>query len=314
MGVITTRYPRPLISGAAIGVTAPAGPVQESFLDRGCDWLRCRGYRPVPAPGILRRRHHLAGTHEERLTDLHRMFADPAVEAVFAARGGYGCLPLLPRLDFELIARSRRLLVGYSDITAMQLAIWQRTGLATCSGPMVAIDMARPGVIAEELFWALVGGDSGPRVAELIQPWLQAPEVVVLRPGTAAGPLLGGTLSVIAALAGTTFMPDFTDAVLILEEPDERLFRIDRWLTQLRLAGIFARVGMVLLGHFSSPDAEENRMFGEFFREFFAADRFPILAGIRYGHCPLSLTFMQGMVCAVDADRGAISLPGYRQP
>lgn len=310
--IAATRYPQALIPGAVIGIAAPASPVRGDYLARGCDYLRGRGYRPHHRPDILRRRHHLAGTDEERLAELHELFADPTVNAVFTARGGYGCLPLLPRLDYDLIARSRRLLVGYSEITALQLAIWRQSRLATCSGPMVAIDMARPGAVAEGLFWALVGGASGPRVAALLQVFLQAPEVSALRVGIATGPLLGGTLSVIASLVGTPYLPDFTGALLILEEPNERLFRLHRWLTQLRLAGVFEGLGMMLLGRFTSPDADENRLLSEFFSDFFAADRFPVLAGINYGHSPGSMAFLQGMICGIDAERRTVVLPGYR--
>lgn len=299
--------PPPLRPAAVIGIIAPSSPVKDDLLIRGRQYLSQAGYHTVVGDSIAERQHHLAGTDEQRLADIYRMFNDSGVDAVFAARGGFGCAKLLDRLDYTVFSGQPKLLVGYSDITALQLALWQHSRLPTISGPMVAVEMARPGMINEPLFWGLLGGvplaETSAMMSRYLNEW-----VAFDRPQPIKGRLLGGTLSVIASLAGSRFLPDFSNAVLILEEHGERLYRLDRYLTQLRLAGVFAKVSMVILGQMLLPDQEEQPLLAPFLRNFFANDHFPVVYNFRYGHCSNSFIFPQGATASIDLPACRITL------
>ena len=232
--------PDAVYPGDTIGIIAPASPVQKFLLLKGQEYLREIGFKTVSALNIASRSHHVAGSYQSRLDDFHAMFADSDIKAVFAARGGYGSAHLIDKLDYVLLADKPKLLLGYSDITTLQLALWHKIRLHSISGPLVAVDMARPNSVHERLLKSVLSGTL-PEVNTLMTDYLDDPDVVFLR-GThnvIRGRLLGGTLSVISSIIGTPFFPDFSGAVLILEEHGERIYRLDRYLTQLRLAGVF---------------------------------------------------------------------------
>lgn len=295
--------------GATVGIIAPASPIKTEYVLKGQRYLRDMGYQVVSSTHLGSRAHHVAGSSRERLDDFYQMFTNPAIKAVFAARGGYGSAHLLDKLDFELLARNPKLLVGYSDITTLQLALWRKIRLHSISGPMVAVEMARPGSINEPLFNNILSG-SLPAVNELIAAYLHDKELSFIRrdKGIVRGRLLGGTLSVLSALVGTVFIPDFTDTVLIIEERGERIYQLDRYLTQLRMAGIFDQVSMVIIGNFALPDSREVSCLREFINDYFAGDAFPVVSNFRYGHCFRSFIFPQGVEMEFNLPERRISI------
>ncbi len=288
------KIPGAVHSGDAVGIIAPASPVKSGFLLKGLRYLQSLGYKGVPAINLGCRAHHVAGSFQSRLDDLHQMFLNPDIKAVFAARGGYGSAHLLRKLDYSLLADKPKLLVGYSDITTLQLALWHEIRMHSISGPMVAVEMARPDSVNEPLFAGILSGIL-PKVNKLMSAYLDDENIGFLRRNNVVrGRLLGGTLSVIAAMIGTPFFPDFSGAILIIEEHGERIYRLDRYLTQLRLAGVFDRVSMVIIGKLILPDRQENLLLPAFINDFFADDSFPLVLNLRYGHCPQSFIFPQG--------------------
>ncbi|MBW1645452.1 MAG: LD-carboxypeptidase [Deltaproteobacteria bacterium] len=294
---------------AIIGIVAPASPVREASLAAGRRYLEARGFETVVSGGITARQHHLAGDANRRRREIEAMFAEESVAAVFAARGGYGSLQLLAGLDYALLARRPKFLLGYSDLTALQLALWQRCRLQSLSGPLVAVEMARGGAeINEALLWGLLGRQPAGELQKLMSPYLGGEGIAVTRPGRVTGRLLGGTLSVMASLAGTGYLPDFAGRIIIFEERGERLYRLDRYLTQLRLAGVFSRPAMVVCGDFSLPDDEEQALLPSFLADFFAADDFPVVRGFAYGHCRRSFIFVQGGYYEFDLPAATIRL------
>ncbi len=281
--------------GDMVGIIAPASPVKSEFLQKGELYLRDMGFKTVTAGNLFHRLHHLAGSGQDRLDDIHQMFARDDVKAVFAARGGYGSVHLLERLDYHLMAEHPKLLVGYSDITALQLALWHKIRLSSLSGPMVAVEMARPGTINDLLFRNFLTG-ALPEANKLASVYLQDENIRFLRAEKIIrGRLLGGTLSVLAALIGTPYFPDMGGVVLILEERGERIYQLDRCLTHMRQAGVFEQVAMVVIGALMLPDPRENCLLPEFINDFFAADSFPVVSGFHYGHCSQSFIFPQGV-------------------
>jgi len=228
--------PPRLRRGDVIGLIAPASPLKNAGrIEASVRYLERLGYRIQLGRHVTERHGYLAGTDAQRAADLNAMLGDPQVRAVFALRGGYGTPRLLPWVDYRAVRRQPKILVGYSDLTALQLALFRRTGLVTFSGPMLGADL-RPSLdpYTEEHFWRLLtsrrtaGALSNPRNRPLI----------VRRPGRAEGRLLGGNLSLLVSSLGTSFSPDYRDALLVLEDVDEHLHRLDRMFTQLRNAGV----------------------------------------------------------------------------
>jgi len=283
-----------LCEGDCLGIFAPASPVRREYINRGKEFLLQSGYRFCEADSLYGRTHHVAGNSADRLADIKSLILNPEVRALVAARGGYGSMALLSQLDFELIRKHPKIFLGFSDITALQIALWHKIGLITFSGPMLAVDMARAGSVNSNLLWALLAGADAGVLNPLLSASLAALDIEFLRPGIFSGRLLGGTLTILAALAGTDFMPNFAGKIIFLEDRGEPLYRIDRALTQLRLAGMFASPAAVVCGNFALSNKTEELLLPGFLRDFFAGDNFPVLINFPYGHCPRSFIFPQG--------------------
>ncbi len=267
--------PERLRAGDLVGVIAPSGVVDGERLAGGVRALESLGWRVVVGDAVLARRAYLAGSDEERRTDLQRMIDDPAVRAIFCARGGYGSQRVVPALDLTPLARRPKALVGYSDATALLLAA-VRAGAAAIHGPMVAVELAR--------------GLSEPSLAHLhatlTDPdyrW-EAPVPVAIRAGRATGRLVGGCLSVIASTIGTPWAIETEGAILFLEDVHEWPYRLDRLLTQLRQAGLLERVAGVVFGTMATCRAHDGVTAFDVVRDFFAGAPYPVGFGLAAGH------------------------------
>ncbi len=290
--------PPALRPGDTVGVVASAAAVEREHLERGVSALSALGYRVRVSQRALARDGILAGSDRERADELTAFFADPEVRAIFGARGGYGCGRLLPLLDFEAIARMPKAFIGFSDATFILNALVARGRMVCFHGPMVAMDFAHG--LTQRALAHLHGLLSG----ELTGFELQAREV--MRPGTGAGELVGGCLSVITAMLATPYAPDFTGRVLFLEDTGEKAYRIDRMLVQLRQAGVFDRVAGVVFGAIRAPsdDAAEARLTMEFVRQQTSELRCPVLFGIEAGHGTENLALPLGLTVRIDGARG----------
>jgi muramoyltetrapeptide carboxypeptidase len=279
-------------------VVASAAAVEREYLERGVGALAAQGYRVKVSERALARAGILAGSDRERAEELKRFFADPEVKAIFGARGGYGCGRLLPLLDFAAIARTPKAFIGFSDATFILNALVARCRMVCFHGPMVAMDFAH-GLTPRSLdhLRGLLSGD-------LRGFSLEAREIV--RPGAASGELVGGCLSVVAAMLATPYVPDFTGRVLFLEDTGEKAYRIDRMLVQLKQAGVLDRVAAVVFGALRAPaDSEpEQRLTVEFVREQTRELRCPVLFGIEAGHGTENLTLPFGLSVRIDGERG----------
>ena len=270
--------------------------------------MRGLGYRAERVRPRYAAHGYLAGPDADRLAELNTVLRDPDLKAVFCVRGGYGTLRLLPRLDYTAARAHPKLLVGYSDITALQLALFHRAGWRSLSGLMVASDWHAPDPDAERLFWALArGGMPDP----LLGPGgeVLAPE----RPGTAEGVLLGGNLSMLCRLVGTPYLPPLEGAILFLEDVGEPPYRIDGLLAQLRLAGLLERLGGLLFGRFTGWDEEEaapTLSLDEVLREYASDVDGPVASSLVYGHLPRKNTLPLGVRArlSVTEDAAALSL------
>jgi muramoyltetrapeptide carboxypeptidase len=299
--------PKALGRGDVIGIAAPASPpASEEMLSKGIRYLERLGYRVELGSHIYHKRGYLAGTDEERVSDLHELFANPKVKAIFTVRGGYGAMRLLPLLDLSLIRRNPKILVGYSDITVLQLALFNALGLVTFSGPMVAVEMAE-GIRgeAEEQFWKCITSSDPPGSIKIM-----ARRRKIYRTGTATGRILGGNLSMIAALIGSAYVPTTVNHILILEEVAEKPYRIDRMLQQLGGTPLLGKAKGVVLGSFTdcAPSPGGNSLsLDQVFQDAFKQYRFPVMGSVRYGHERYSLTIPLGVKVRMDAGRGELT-------
>ena len=289
-----------LPAGGVIALIAPAGPA-ELDLNLATQWMHARGYQLRVYPGVWQRDGYLAGSDAERLRDLHDAFADDSVDAIFCLRGGYGCPRLLDGIDFELLRGHPKPFVGYSDITALHLAITRYAGFVTFHGPMLNAD--------------LLGNKQAPTESSLLHmlsgqqpPTLEHPlayPLTTLASGCASGRLLGGNLSMICSVMGTAFELDGEGIILFIEDVNEPLYRVDRLLTHMRLAGKLDRLRGVLVGDVAGV---ERAALERLLTQELGGLGIPVLAGWRSGHCDPNLTLPMGAQVRLDADQQLLAL------
>lgn len=309
--------PKRLAPGQTIGLIAPSSPASEDDqIHAALELLESLGFRVKPGAHLYRRYGYLAGSDAERAADLNDMFADPNVDAIVAFRGGYGASRLLPYLDYEMIRRNPKPLMGYSDITALLNGIHAKTGLVTFHGP-IADGNFSPYTLAE---FKKVLLNPAPPVVIGAPPASETGEGVVERknrlmriaPGTARGQLIGGNLTLMAHLTGTPYQPDFQGKILFLEDVHEAIYALDRYLTQLWLAGLLQQVAGLVLGKFT--DCKPTYSGGwSLTLEQALADRclplrIPVLQGVMIGHIDEQTIVPVGCEAALDVEAGTLTL------
>lgn len=296
---IRARRPPLLSEGARVALVAPAGPLRnDDDLTRAIENVRSFGWEPVVGKHALARSGYFAGFDEQRAADLNVALRDPSIDAVWCLRGGYGAMRILPVIDYDAAARHPKPIIGYSDITALHSAFASRSELVTYHGPT-----ARAALTAfsrASLACALVhGGDSCGA----------APGARVLRGGTANGTLAGGNLALLSALAGTPFAPRLADTVLVLEDVDEAVYRVDRMLRQLLLAGILDGVRAIVFGACTNcPEASDDgaRRLDDVIVEIADTLDVPAIAGVPVGHIEDQWTLPLGAPASLDTDTRAV--------
>ncbi|MFJ7884373.1 LD-carboxypeptidase [Pseudomonas sp. NPDC096917] len=289
-----------LPAGGVIGLIAPAGPA-ELDLQLATQWMHARGYQLRVFPGVWEKESYLAGSDTVRLRDLHNAFADDSIDAIFCLRGGYGCSRFLEDIDFELLRRHPKPFVGYSDITALHLAITRYAGFVTFHGAMLKADLLNNKQQPTES--SLMRMLRGQQPALLEHP--AAYPLTTLTPGSASGRLLGGNLSMICAAMGTAFELDAQGIILFIEDVNEPLYRVDRLLNHLRLAGKLGQLRGVLVGDFAGVDVQALE---RLLKQELGPLNIPVLAGWRSGHCDPNITLPMGAQVRLDADNQQLLL------
>jgi muramoyltetrapeptide carboxypeptidase len=278
-----------------IAVIAPAGP---AALDTGkaIAWMRARGYSLRIFPGVFEKDGYLAGSDDIRLNDLHAAFTDPEVDAIICLRGGYGTPRLLDRIDFQLLRHHAKPFIGYSDITALHLAISRYAGFVTFHGPLLNADLLGERLPpTESSFFNMLSGQC--RAGSVLTHPIGRPLTTIV-PGVAHGRLLGGNLSMIAATMGTPYQIDAEGVILFIEDINEPLYRIDRLLTHLRLAGTLHKLRGVLVGDIAGVEVGALE---RLLKQTFEPLPIPVLSGWRSGHCNPNLTLPMGALVRMDA-------------
>jgi muramoyltetrapeptide carboxypeptidase len=297
-----TRRPPLLAPGARVALVAPAGPLaSEAELARAVDNARALGWEPVTGAHALSREGYLAGGDAERLSDLNRALTDDAIDGVWSLRGGYGTMRLLEHVDYAALTRRPKALIGFSDITALHAAVRVRCDLVTFHGPVaraVLSDFSR-----QSLLDAVARGQD---------PCGTAGSARILQPGRARGRLVGGNLAVLAALTGTPFAPPTERAILVIEDVSEAVYRIDRMLRQLRLAGILARCSGLVFGGFTElpvAGVEGARALEDVLAETADELGVPCISGVPVGHLDEQWTLPLGAMAELDASAKRLTVP-----
>jgi len=284
-----------LTSGDIIGVAAPSARFDPDMLARGIRHLEAMGFRVRVPRDIYETRRYLAGSDEGRARVLSDLFLDPEVKAVIAARGGYGAMRMLPFLNWKDLSASSTRLIGFSDATALMACLVEKSGVEVIHGPNL-VSLAGAG---EETLDGMAKALTG-RLNSLA---IGGGDCLVA--GRARGRLLGGNLATLAHMVGTRFQPDFTDAIVFLEDVGEPAYKVDRMLTQMRLAGLFDRIRGVVAGDF--VDCANPDYLPEILMETFGPLGVPVITGLPAGHGVVNLAFPMGRQTVLDTDAARLS-------
>jgi len=305
----------PLKKGSRVGLIAPAFRVTEEMLETAKSNMVSLGFEPFHSSRVLERFGAFGGTDEHRLAELHQMFADESVDAIWTVNGGYGVTRLLDKIDFGLIKKNPKPIIGFSDITALLNAINQNTGLPCFHAPTAAFDI---GIEYTRKHLVPLFGIKEPYVVSLCDEHIEKAknddlyEYKVIKPGRAKAPLIGGNLSLIAATMGTPFQFNARNKLLFLEDVSEAPYRIDRMLTQMKSAGFFKGVKGIIIGvcwGCKNP-AGDTLSFDLYtvLKDRLADLNIPIVTGFSFGHTKETCTFPLGAEAELDTEAATVTL------
>lgn len=285
--------------GARVALVAPSGPLHgEADVQRGIESANSFGWEPIVGDSVLARYSYFAAPDIQRLEDFNRALQDDSVDAVWCLRGGYGTMRILGGIDWDALRRRPKAVMGYSDITAFHAAINRLCGLVSYHAPVGRAELTP--FTRNSFERALVRHTDSCGYA---------PGARVIRSGVAAGRLVGGNLSVLSSVAGSPYFPDMHGGILVLEDTNEGLYRMDRMLTQLMLTGALNDIAGIAFGQCTGCDADEssddtrlNRTLDDVLREFAVALNVPCITGIPLGHINDQWTVPLGALATLDAD------------
>lgn len=299
--------PKALKPGDSLRLVSPASPILPEKVSRFTRMMEDAGYRVTVSKHAFESDVYLAGSDEHRAQDLNEAFAADDVDAVMCSRGGYGCARLMPRLDLDMMARSGKLFLGFSDITTVHLAL-NRRGLPTLHAPMaLSLSVDRADWVYESFLNCLKGENPIPE---------KAPTGKTLIPGSAEAVVTGGCLCLITDSIGTPDSVDCAGKILLIEDVDENPHRIDAMLTHLRLTGMIQRAAGIVIGEMTNTDEKIDPTIGgkpwrEIVRDRLGDLDVPTITDFPFGHCKNMLTLPLGIRARLDADAGTLT---YTEP
>lgn len=317
-------WPEKIKPGDTIMFVASASPLSRASIMVTKRRLEKRGYKVKLDEAMFSEHGFLAGTDERRAEELMRAFQDDEVDAIFSGRGGYGVMRILDDLDYDIIRKNPKLITGYSDITALHLALNKKAGLVTFHSPNAvwgADDAPNLPAFAEEYFFKAVqqpekDDEGGADEGYVIQPPEEVPQPEGIGNGKARGRLTGGNLSLVVSLMGTPYEMDTTDAILMIEDTREAPYRVDRMLCQLKLAGKLDTLKGAVLGQFTENyDREKDQMTDDerfsvtgVLKQYFEPLDIPVLINFPIGHHEANAAVPMGGMVEVDADAATLRI------
>ncbi len=304
-------YPPLLAKGDTITIVAPASPpLKPGVIHEAIARLTKYGFKIKPGRFLRERDGYLAGSDEQRAADINAAFADPEVKGVFCLRGGYGSCRILPLLDYAAIRANPKVFLGYSDITAMHLAILVKSRLVTFHGSNASSAFEPANFASCERM--LMADRRTPGDGVLFERNRARKGIKTIVPGRAKGRLIGGNFTCLLRLIGTPWEPDFRGAILFLEDTGEKAYRIDGMFTHLRLAGLLGQIGGLVLGQFDyDSDKREQARIAEVLPREAKRLGVPCVTGAPIGHFSGQVILPQGVDAELDADAGRLS---FRAP
>lgn len=307
--------PKRLKKGDTVGLIAPAGIITTQKLEDTKKVLNQLGYKTLYTKNVLLKKGYLAGEDKEKLEDLHFMFKSDEVNAILCIRGGYGTMRLLSDIDYDLIARHPKILIGYSDITALLLAIYKKTGMFGFHGVVGTSAFTE---YTLNNFSSILTDVSETKIIHSFPPHPDSDEAYlpyILNRGKAQGRLIGGNLALLAALMGTPFEPDFEDKIVFIEDIDEAPYRIDRMLTQLLLSGKLQKAAGIVLGVFNACDlnredlsSKNSLSLKQVITDRLSSLKIPIMYGFSFGHIQNQAIFPVGIYAEMNTESFTIHL------
>jgi muramoyltetrapeptide carboxypeptidase len=300
-------FPPRFSVGDVIGLAAPASPPDNpDLIEETIGRFTALGFQVRPGKFLRERTGYLAGGDAERAADINALFADPAVRAIFALRGGYGSCRILPLLDYAAIRANPKPLIGYSDITALHLAILKMSGLVTFHGSN-ASSAFTPGNDKTCRAMLLEPADPARTSILFARDDASGAKLKTIVPGRASGRLLGGNMTCLLRLIGTPYEPDFHGAILFLEDTGEKAYRIDGMFTHLRLAGVLAQIAGLVIGQFDHTEVEEQQRIADCLHREAERIGLPSVCGAPIGHFAEQIMVPQGVDATLDADEAKLS-------
>lgn len=304
--------PRRLQAGDTIGMITPGSYISDESLEKAVNNALKLGFNVKMGKHIRAQRGFNAGTDQQRLDDLHLMFSDDSVAGIWCARGGYGCSRLLPFIDYKLISRNPKALIGYSDVTALLNAIYHKAGLVGFHGPVAASELTE---YTEAQFRAVVMEGRAPYAIPLSAANQEKEEdafrTYAVKAGKARGILVGGNLSLLAALAGTEYLPEAREKLVFIEDIGEKPYRIDRMLTQLRQAWGLGNAAGIAMGIYADCQPKEGDLslsLEETIRDRTEGLSIPAIYGLSFGHIDDQCTLPVGIEAELDVKEGRLTL------
>lgn len=285
--------PPPLSAGARVALVSPSGPLRgDHEVQRAEENVRSFGWTPLVSPHARGTHGYFAGEDRDRISDLNAAISDASVDAIWCLRGGYGAMRIIPEIDFAPLCERPKALIGFSDITALHLAIQAQCGHASYHGPTARATLDE--FTRRSLLAAVTHDESCG----------EAPEARVIRPGRATGRIIGGNLALLSSLVGTPWAPDLNGALLLLEDVNEPVYRMDRMLQQLLLSNTLDGCKGILFGHCTScveeADGGGSRKLDDVLTEIAEQLDVPCLAGIPVGHIDRQWTVPLGIIAEMD--------------
>jgi muramoyltetrapeptide carboxypeptidase len=305
------RLPRPLKVGDTIGIIAPASAAKRISLQKGIQYLKSQGFKVKTAINLSRGKFYLAGSDESRIESLETFFLDPEIDGIICARGGYGIMRIIDKIGYDKLSEiPPKVFVGYSDITALQMALLNKLGWISYSGPMVASDMGKEfDSFSENWLWKMVM--THPYPIELKNP--PERQLTVFREGVAEGKLIGGCFSLITPLLGTSYIPSLKDAILVIEDIDEKTYHLDKLFQIARLHGVFDQIAGLIVGDFvDCLPKKPSKCFTveDYLRDFVGSYKFPVITNFAYGHIKRRFTLPFGIRAKIETNPAKVMLLG----
>lgn len=306
--------PTALKQGDTVALVSPASPINPDKFQNAITNLENMGLKPKYTNAVFSKSGYLAGSDDERLADFHNMIADPEVKAIWCLRGGYGCTRILHKLDYALIQKNPKIIIGYSDITALLLAIFQQTGLVGFHGPVAISEVFSP-FTGSQVAAILFGNTTIPHIipyqTQSLEKFVAGQEPYVINAGKCSGELTGGNLSLLVCLPNTKYAPSYKNKIVFIEDVGEKPYRIDRMLTFLIESTDLRNASGIVLGVFhdcEASDPETSMTLRQVLTDRLGPLNIPCFYGFTFGHVVDMSTFPIGIKANMDTASMTVNL------